>query len=221
MSVEGVDFLLGSDLAGDAVFPPPIVVSESSFEEEEEDLEEYSELAAEALFPVCAITRSMSEVVPLREAEEGVEDGEEASGGADCRSCGLPSDPEPSSHSATVLECEEEGCEEVSGGADCRSCGLSSDPEPSSQSGVSVTGEDVEEVSGGVDCRSCGLPRKPEPSSRPSVTGEAGEEVSGRIHSQVCGLPCNAEPNSHSVEVLESGDGKEVTRVADCQGRSS
>jgi len=67
LPVDGVDFLLGNDLAGAQVFPPPVIVSERALTapDTESPLEEDGEL-----FPVCAVTRSMSQLAARKDLRE-------------------------------------------------------------------------------------------------------------------------------------------------------
>ncbi|WP_435325962.1 hypothetical protein, partial [Klebsiella pneumoniae] len=60
LPVDGVDFLLGNDLAGGKVFPsppPPVVAAEECYPDTGSD---GLECDMEDLYPVCAVTRSMS-----------------------------------------------------------------------------------------------------------------------------------------------------------------
>lgn len=55
LPVDGVDFILGNDLAGGKVFPRPIVVHEPVVTEESEPVTQYR-----SVFPACAVTRAQS-----------------------------------------------------------------------------------------------------------------------------------------------------------------
>ena len=77
LPVDGVDFLLGADLAGDRVFPPPVVVSERAGVDPE--TAGFPEVEQEsALYPVCAVTRSMAQVAQLDDGESITEVGAES-----------------------------------------------------------------------------------------------------------------------------------------------
>ena len=71
LPVDGVDFLLGNDLAGGKVFPsppPPVVAAEECYPDTGSD---GLECDMEDLYPVCAVTRSMSR---MSKEDESVEE---------------------------------------------------------------------------------------------------------------------------------------------------
>lgn len=55
LPLEGVQFLLGADLAGDRVFPPPVCISSSVLSQDTDDHDLN-------VYPVCAVTRSLAKI---------------------------------------------------------------------------------------------------------------------------------------------------------------
>ena len=83
LPIGGVDFLLGADLAGKRVFPPPVVVSETAVAPSKSEESDKARLEAE-IYPVCAVTRSMAQVAH-RDGR-----GELGEAGTDCPQDGSP-----------------------------------------------------------------------------------------------------------------------------------
>ena len=181
LPVEGVDVLLGNDLAGGKVFPsppPPVIAAEECYPEAGGDGAGGAEM--EDLYPVCAVTRSMTRLAKVLddEGEQTPEPDpvmEESVAGGFCGEEYNEGETQSRTSSSNLGVCPPLACQGDSTdstrkdvrteGADCRV-----EAEPPTESGgirSTFTGIDcstdaLQEGSGacteGVDCQGSGLP---------------------------------------------------------------